>query len=58
MCGAKFTCMHNDEITKCQCATVHLEQKHRDYIQRHFTNCLCRCCLIQITTYSDDILSK
>ena len=47
-CGAKFICRHNDDITKCQCASVQLTLEARQYIAKNYTDCLCVNCLREI----------
>lgn len=47
-CGAKFTCHHDDDITKCQCNTVQLTQESRKYIAKNYDVCLCVKCLREI----------
>ena len=46
-CGATFICSH-DDIVRCQCATVALDAKAREYIATNYTDCLCARCLAQI----------
>lgn len=48
-CGAKFICRHNDDILKCQCATVQLTPEARQYISENYTDCLCANCLCEIS---------
>ena len=47
-CGKKFICRHNDDITKCQCASVQLTPEARQYIAENYTDCLCANCLREI----------
>ena len=47
-CGKKFICRHNDDITKCQCASVQLTPEARNYIASEYTDCLCVDCLREI----------
>ena len=49
-CGKKFICHHDDDITKCQCASVQLTTEARKYISENYTDCLCADCLCDILT--------
>lgn len=49
-CGSKFICRHDDDITKCQCASVQLTPEARKYIAENYTDCLCANCLRNILT--------
>lgn len=44
-CGSKFICMHDEDITKCQCASVKLDEKQLALIKSQYSDCLCRDCL-------------
>ncbi len=46
-CGAPFMCNHGN-IAKCQCSTVNLSMKTREYIQMTYTDCLCAKCLKEL----------
>lgn len=45
-CGASFLCTH-DEL--CQCVGIHLNENARAYLRTHYTDCLCRKCLLEIS---------
>ena len=49
-CGAKFICRHDDDITKCPCASVQLTSEACKYISENYTDCLCVNCLRKINT--------
>ncbi|MBR1808957.1 MAG: cysteine-rich CWC family protein [Paludibacteraceae bacterium] len=45
-CSARFSCYHDDDISRCQCASVRLSKGARLHIALHFPNqCLCIDCL-------------
>ncbi|MCM1034343.1 MAG: cysteine-rich CWC family protein [Paludibacter sp.] len=46
-CGISFLCNHQD-IAHCQCASVQLSANARQYIQTHYTTCLCCKCLHEL----------
>lgn len=50
VCGKTFNCHHDDDITKCQCATVKLNKPAYEYISQNYSNCLCADCLRKIVT--------
>ncbi len=43
-CQKSFECKVGS-ILLCQCTTVILEQEERDYIARHYEDCLCTDCM-------------
>ena len=43
-CNHPFECKTGD-ILNCQCETVNLTQQHRDYIFKHYDDCLCANCM-------------
>lgn len=45
-CGAPFVCTH-DQF--CQCAGIPLNEKARAYMRTHYSDCLCRQCLIELS---------
>ena len=47
-CGAPFVC-HHENPAICQCAGVVLNEKARAYLRTHYSDCLCRTCLIAIS---------
>ena len=44
-CGAEFVCTHD---AFCQCVGITLNENARAYLRTHYTDCLCRNCLIEI----------
>lgn len=44
-CQQYFECKCGD-IINCQCESVELKQKHRDYIYQQYDDCLCAGCMI------------
>ena len=46
-CGASFVCTHD---AFCQCVGVPLNEKAREYLRAHYSDCLCRACLEEIST--------
>lgn len=44
-CGAEFICTHD---ALCQCVGISLNDNARAYLRTHYTDCLCRKCLIEI----------
>ena len=44
-CGAHFVCTHD---AFCQCVGVRLNEKAREYLRTHYSDCLCRDCLEEI----------
>ncbi|MGM9837740.1 MAG: cysteine-rich CWC family protein [Paludibacteraceae bacterium] len=50
-CGAHFTCTHD---AFCQCVGVVLSDTAHAYIKSHYSDCLCRNCLLTVSRlYSD-----
>jgi len=45
-CGAPFVCTHD---ALCQCVGVELNEKARAYLRTHYSDCLCRACLLQVS---------
>ena len=37
--------MHDEDITKCQCASVKLNEKQLALVKSQYSDCLCRDCL-------------
>jgi len=48
-CQQDFECRCGD-IINCQCETVELVQKYRDYIFKLYDDCLCASCLKKLRT--------
>lgn len=48
-CDALFECKAGS-ILQCQCQTVYLTPEHLEYINRHYTDCLCAACLAAVCT--------
>ena len=46
-CGASFVCTHD---ALCQCVGIELNEKARAYLRTHYSDCLCRRCLLEINT--------
>lgn len=46
-CDALFECKAGS-ILQCQCQTVYLAAEHLEYINRHYTDCLCGDCLAAV----------
>ena len=46
-CGTEFLCLH-DTPAICQCAGIELNEKARAYLRTHYTDCLCRACLLEV----------
>lgn len=47
-CGAHFVCTHD---AFCQCVGVQLNEKAREYLRAHYSDCLCRGCLEEISSF-------
>lgn len=47
-CGARFECLHNENMAACQCVGVVLTAEQREYLGRAYADCLCRSCLEHI----------
>ena len=47
-CGAHFVCTHD---AFCQCVGVRLNEKAREYLRAHYSDCLCRQCLEEISGF-------
>ncbi len=45
-CGAHFVCTHD---ALCQCVGITLTENARAYMRTHYTDCLCRECLLQLS---------
>ncbi|MBQ7382271.1 MAG: cysteine-rich CWC family protein [Paludibacteraceae bacterium] len=45
-CGAEFICTHD---AFCQCVGITLNEKARAYLRTHYSDCLCRKCLQEIS---------
>ncbi len=45
-CGAHFVCTHD---ALCQCVGITLIENARAYMRTHYTDCLCRECLLQLS---------
>lgn len=45
-CGAHFVCTHD---ALCQCVGISLTENARAYMRTHYTDCLCRECLLQLS---------
>lgn len=46
-CNKTFNCDANN-IAKCQCSTIKLSAQENDFLQMHYKDCLCLCCIKQI----------
>ncbi len=46
-CRIEFDCMHN-EIFKCHCSRVALNDEALKYIKENFKDCLCNKCLQEV----------
>jgi len=46
-CGAPFIC-HHENPAICQCAGIELNEKARAYLRTHYSDCLCRACLLEV----------
>ena len=47
-CGAPFVC-HHENPAICQCAGICLSDTARAYLRTHYSDCLCRKCLMGIS---------
>jgi len=45
-CGASFLCTHD---ALCQCTGICLNDNARAYLRTHYSDCLCRQCLLAIS---------
>lgn len=45
-CSATFVCTHD---AFCQCVGIMLSDNARAYMREHYSNCLCRNCLIELS---------
>lgn len=45
-CGAPFVCTHD---ALCQCVGIELKENARAYLRTHYSDCLCRACLIEVS---------
>ncbi len=50
-CGAEFICTHD---AFCQCVGITLNEKARAYLRTHYSDCLCRKCLLEISSQLGD----
>lgn len=48
-CRARFECKVGS-IMLCQCSTVQLTTAQREYINTHYTACLCASCMRELRT--------
>lgn len=48
-CNGSFECKVGD-IANCQCATVKLSDKERDFIAAQYSDCLCAGCMEAMKT--------
>ena len=48
-CNSSFECKVGD-IANCQCNTIKLSDKERDYIAAQFSDCLCAACMAAMKT--------
>jgi hypothetical protein len=46
-CGECFECKAGD-IVNCQCYGIELTTEEEAFIASHYTDCLCRFCLLQL----------
>lgn len=46
-CGSPFECKVGD-ITRCQCYGIELTAEEEAFIASHYSDCLCRNCLLQL----------
>ncbi len=46
-CGAHFVCYHENPAI-CQCAGINLNENARAFLRTHYTDCLCRACLLEV----------
>ena len=44
-CGAPFVCRHD---ALCQCVGIELNEKARTFLRTHYSDCLCRACLLEV----------
>ena len=51
-CNAPFEC-HAGAILQCQCSGINLPQQAKSWIAAHYTDCLCRSCLLAIAREHD-----
>lgn len=47
-CGAPFVC-HHEQPAICQCAGIALTENARAYLRTHYSDCLCRKCLLEVS---------
>jgi hypothetical protein len=50
-CQAPFECRVGN-IPQCQCSGIQLTAEDKTFIAANYTDCLCRACLLAITTSS------
>lgn len=50
-CGAEFICTHD---AFCQCVGITINEKARAYLRTHYSDCLCRKCLQEISSQLGD----
>lgn len=46
-CNKMFECKAGS-ITQCQCSSVQLTVAERSFIEKHYNDCLCLVCLIEL----------
>ena len=51
-CGAHFVCTHD---ALCQCVGIDLTENARAYLRTHYSDCLCRTCLQEISRQFSDV---
>ena len=56
-CNQKFECKVGS-IIQCQCSTIVLNEKERDYMRQFYDDCLCANCMKELKTEYHNQLSK
>ena len=46
-CNATFECKPGS-ITQCQCYGIELTAEQKTFLEQHYSDCLCRNCLLQL----------
>ncbi|MBS1760493.1 MAG: cysteine-rich CWC family protein [Bacteroidetes bacterium] len=56
-CGAGFECKPGN-ITQCQCFNLPLSDEQKAYIEMRYNDCLCRNCLIHLSSELNFFIEK
>ncbi|MBR1928577.1 MAG: cysteine-rich CWC family protein [Paludibacteraceae bacterium] len=46
-CGKEFECLHDGDISRCECSKVYLTSEALKRIRNDYNDCLCINCLLE-----------